>query len=65
MNNRQTIINLGDMIQGEINRICVTDELAELSAMHSYVKNNLEKLVNIRYMELRKKETNNGRNNNA
>ena len=62
MNNRQVILNLSDVIKGEINRICVTDELAELSAMHSYVKNNLEKLVNIRYMELRK-ETNNDRNN--
>lgn len=65
MNSRQTIINLGYTIEGEINRICVTDNLEELNNMYSYAKRNLERLINIRYMELRNKETNNDRDNNT
>lgn len=65
MNDRDKIINLGDTIEGEINRICVTNDIEELNSMYSYAKRNLEKLVNTRYMELRNKETNNDRNNNG
>ena len=65
MNDRDKIVELGDMIEGEINRICVTKDIKELDSMYSYAKRSLEKLVNIRYMELRSKETNNDRNNNS
>ena len=64
MKHRQEIVNLGDTIEGEINRICVTNDIEELNSMEVYVKRNLEKLISIRYMELRNKEINNDRDNN-
>ena len=41
---RQGIINLADTIQGEINRMCVTDDLCEFGNMYQYAKRNLDKL---------------------
>ena len=65
MNERQGIDSLTDMLKGNINRMCVTDELTELENMYDYARYRLEKLFSIRYMELRNKETNNDRNNNG
>lgn len=48
-NEKKTIINLADTIQGEINRMCVTKELSELDAMCKYAKYNIEKLAKIIY----------------
>lgn len=50
---RKKIIYLGDMIEGEINRICVTDDLNELDKMVAYAKKNIEKLQELRYKQLK------------
>lgn len=41
---RKTIMNLADTIQGEINRMCVTHELSEFDTMYGHAKRNLDKL---------------------
>ena len=46
---RKSMLILADMIQGEINRMCVTKNLAELDSMASNAKLNIEKLQNMRY----------------
>ena len=45
----QTMLILADMIKGEINRMCVTNELSELDNMALYAKKNIEKLQKMRY----------------
>lgn len=47
---------LADTITGEINRMCVTDELSELDTMTLHARKNIEKLHNMRYEELKKKK---------
>ena len=44
------IINLADTIQGEINRMCVTHEFAELKNMYVYANINLERLLKMIYV---------------
>lgn len=46
---RKKILNLADTIQGEINRMCVTKDLAELDSMALHAKKNLEKLSKMIY----------------
>ena len=46
---RKEILNLADMIHGEINRMCVTKDLSELDSMALYAKKNLEKLSKMIY----------------
>ena len=41
---RQKMINLSDTIKGEINRMCVTDSLAEVNTMADQAIINIEKL---------------------
>ena len=56
---RKEICNLADMIKGEINRMCVTGDLAELDNMAFYAMKNIERLQSIRYeqmMSARKEE---------
>jgi len=48
----QMIMNIADMIQGEINRMCVTDELAELDTMAFHAEENIKRLRDMRYREL-------------
>ena len=48
-NERKTIMILADTIQGEINRMCVTKELAELDTMYGHAKTNLDKLSKMIY----------------
>lgn len=48
-NERKTMMILADTIEGEINRMCVTKELAELDSMYGHAKNNLEKLLKMIY----------------
>lgn len=43
---------LADTIQGEINRMCVTDSLAELDTMADHAIRNIEKLQNMRFADL-------------
>ena len=46
---RKTMMILADTIQGEINRMCVTKDLAELDTMSMHAANNLKKLHDMRY----------------
>lgn len=46
---RKTVMILADTIQGEINRMCVTNELSELDTMHKHVKVNLDRLLDMIY----------------
>jgi hypothetical protein len=46
---RKKILNLADTLQGEINRMCVTKDLAELDSMALHAKKNLEKLSKMIY----------------
>jgi hypothetical protein len=55
-NERKTMLNLADTIQGEINRMCVTKDLNELNSMALHARRNIEKLHNMRYPELQKEE---------
>ncbi len=45
---RQKMINLADTIKGEINRMCVTDSLAEVNTMADQAIINIEKLRSCR-----------------
>lgn len=38
------IMNLADTIKGEVNRMCVTNDLEELDSMMQHARNNIEKL---------------------
>ena len=46
---RKVMMNLADTINGEINRMCVTKELAEFDTMYGHAKKNLEKLSKMIY----------------
>lgn len=48
-NDRKSITVLADTIQGEINRMCVTNRLTELDVMHLYAQKNLDKLLQMIY----------------
>jgi hypothetical protein len=48
-NERKSMMMLADTIQGEINRMCVTDELSELYTMHKYAKVTLDRLLDMIY----------------
>jgi hypothetical protein len=48
----QKMMILGDTINGEINRMCVTDSLAELDTMADHAIRNIEKLQNMRFADL-------------
>ena len=45
----QTMIILADTIKGEINRMCVTDDLSELDSMTLHATKNIEKLRKMKY----------------
>jgi hypothetical protein len=48
---KKELMLLADMIKGEINRMCVTDELSELDTMALHAKKNIEKLQGMRYSD--------------
>lgn len=48
-NERKTIMILADTIKGEINRMCVTDDLSEFDTMYGHAKKNLDKLSKMIY----------------
>ena len=50
---RKKMLNLADMINGEVNRMCVTKELSELDSMALHAKKNIEKLQAMRYADLK------------
>ena len=45
----KTMIVLADTIHGEINRMCVTENLEELDSMYVYARKNLDKLTQMIY----------------
>ena len=48
-NERKTMMILADTITGEINRMCVTNELSEFDTMYGHAKINLDKLSKMIY----------------
>ena len=50
---RKIMFNLTDTIQGEINRMCVTKDLAELDTMALHARENIKKLQDMRYKDMR------------
>ena len=52
MDKHQEMMILADMIQGEINRMCVTDDMIELNNMSLYARNNIGKLRDMREADL-------------
>lgn len=46
---RKKMFNLTDTIQGEINRMCVTKDLAELDTMALHARINISKLRDMRF----------------
>lgn len=46
---KKEMMILADTIKGEINRMCVTKELAELDTMYGAAKENLYKLLKMIY----------------
>lgn len=48
-NERQSIMILADTIKGEINRMCVTDDLAEFDTMYGHANRNIDKLSKMIY----------------
>ena len=49
---RKKMMILADTIKGEINRMCVTDSLAEVDTMADHAIRNIEKLQNMRFADL-------------
>ena len=45
-------LNLADTIKGEINRMCVTDDIAELDTMALHARRNIERLQSLRYASI-------------
>ena len=46
---RRAVIHIADTIQGEVNRMCVTNDLSELDAMTSCARYNILKLSQLIY----------------
>jgi hypothetical protein len=46
---RKSIMVLADTIQGEINRMCVTNKLSELDTMYAHARRNLDMLLKMIY----------------
>lgn len=46
---RNEMMILADTIQGEINRMCVTEELSEFDTMYRHARINLDKLSTMVY----------------
>lgn len=45
-------LNLADTIEGEINRMCVTNDIAELDTMALHARRNIERLQSLRYASI-------------
>lgn len=50
------LLNLADTIQGEINRMCITDDIGELLNMAIHAENNIQKLSFMRYEDFIKRQ---------
>ena len=49
---RQKLLNAADMLKGNINRMCVTDDLEELSRQHKAAMRGLHELFLIRLFDI-------------
>lgn len=49
---RKEMLFSADMIQGAVNRICVTNDIKELKRMVRSAQLKLEKIATMRYVEL-------------
>lgn len=56
--NMQTIRNLRDTIDGELNRIAVTDSPDEIQAMLAYLHENIKKYAQLNTQKLNERKTN-------
>lgn len=59
-NERKSMMILADTIEGEINRMCVTNDLSEFDTMYGHAKRNLDKLSKMVYEERFRKAKNEG-----
>lgn len=50
------IFNECDMLEGNINRMCVTDDLEELLAMYAHAKCRLDLIFNGNYLRLKEEK---------
>ena len=50
---RQKMANITDMIEGEINRMCVTEDLSELDSMTLYAIKNICELNKMKAHEIK------------
>lgn len=46
-----------DLLNGDISRICVTDNLDELCLEYSYARKRLERIFRVRHMEISNKKS--------
>lgn len=49
----QELLLIADAIDGEINRMCITDDLEELDTMALHALKNIKKLQSIRYKDIK------------
>lgn len=54
----RAILILADMIEGEVNRMCVTHEIGELIVMSAHAEDNIKKLYSTRLAELQTEKQN-------
>lgn len=54
--NRQELEIEIDMLQGNINRMCVTDDDAELASMQQWAKRRIDQIYLYNHQRLREKE---------
>lgn len=47
---------LADTIQGELNRMCVTDDIAELDSMALHAKKNIDRLQKMAYENIKDRQ---------
>lgn len=55
MQNKE-VLNLANTIQGEINRICVSDDVEEINSMANWARQNIQKLFKLRYKDVTDRE---------
>lgn len=55
----QEMMILVDTIQGEINRMCVIDDISELNNMTIYARINIAKLCDVRKADLAERKAKN------
>lgn len=54
--NRQKLEIEIDMLRGNINRMCVTDDDAELESMQQWAKKRIDRIYSYNYQRLRERE---------